>query len=106
MRVRLYDPRVPAPLPPDRSRRRLLLFTKPARAGQVKTRLIGDLTPAEAADLHAAFLLDLVDRLRGGDFELTLAWALDEAEELPAGPAPGAAPLPGLRQSGADLGAR
>ena len=80
--------------------RRLLLFTKPAREGRVKTRLIGDLTAAEAARLHAAFLEDLLDRLREGDFELRLAWALDPDEEVPAGP------VPGLRQEGSDLGER
>jgi rSAM/selenodomain-associated transferase 1 len=80
--------------------RRLLLFTKPARAGRVKTRLIGDLTPVEAAELHAAFLDDLLDRLRAGDFELRLAWALDPDEPLPAGP------VPGFRQLGEDLGER
>lgn len=77
--------------------RRLLLFTKPAREGRVKTRLIGDLTAAEAAALHAAFLEDLLDRLREGDFELRLAWALDAEDELPAG---------GVRQQGDDLGER
>jgi len=81
-------------------RRRLLLFTKPAREGRVKTRLIGDLTAAEAAALHAAFLDDLIDRLREGDFELQLAWALDAHEEMPAGP------VPGVRQQGDDLGER
>lgn len=80
--------------------RRLLLFTKPAREGRVKTRLIGDLTAAQAAELHAAFLDDLLDRLREGDFELRLAWALDEDEAIPAGPAPG------VRQQGRDLGER
>ncbi|HET7040597.1 MAG TPA: TIGR04282 family arsenosugar biosynthesis glycosyltransferase [Gemmatimonadales bacterium] len=82
------------------SARRLLLFTKPAREGRVKTRLIGDLTPAQAAALHAAFLEDLLDRLREGDFELRLAWALDPEEAAPAGP------LPGVRQEGSDLGER
>ena len=80
--------------------RRLLLFTKPAREGRVKTRLIGDLTAAQAAALHAAFLDDLLDRLRDGDFELRLAWDLDAADELPAGP------IPGVRQQGEDLGER
>ncbi len=80
--------------------RRLLLFTKPARAGRVKTRLIGDLTPAQAAELHAAFVDDLLDRLREGDFELRLAWALDPDEALPEGP------VPGVRQCGEDLGER
>ena len=80
--------------------RRLLLFTKPAREGRVKTRLIGDLTAAEAAELHAAFLGDLLDRLSGGDFELRLAWALDLDEEVPEGP------VPGIRQEGSGLGER
>jgi rSAM/selenodomain-associated transferase 1 len=84
--------------------RRLLLFTKPAREGRVKTRLIGDLTPAQAAALHAAFLGDLLERLREGvregGFELRLAWALDPEEAVPAGP------LPGVRQEGSDLGER
>ena len=80
--------------------RRLLLFTKPAREGRVKTRLIGDLTAGQAAALHAAFLEDLLDRLRGGDFELRLAWALDPGEEIPSGP------LPGIRQEGEGLGDR
>lgn len=80
--------------------RRLLLFTKPAREGRVKTRLIGDLTAAEAAGLHAAFLEDLLGRLREGDFELRLAWALDPEDEVPAGP------VPGVRQQGDDLGER
>lgn len=80
--------------------RRLLLFTKPAREGRVKTRLIGDLTAAQAAELHAAFLDDLLDRLRGGDFELRLAWALEPDDEVPDGP------IPGVRQEGSDLGER
>jgi rSAM/selenodomain-associated transferase 1 len=84
-------------MPPSR---RLLLFTKPAREGRVKTRLIGDLTAAEAARLHAAFLADLLGRLREGDFELRLAWALNPQEEVPAGP------VPGVRQQGDDLGER
>lgn len=95
--------------------RRLLLFTKPARAGRVKTRLVGDLTPAQAADLHAAFVADLLARLAGARCDLHLAWALEPGEELPgevfAGIAgipgiPGAAGLPGLRQEGDDLGER
>lgn len=84
----------------NRAARRLLLFTKPARPGRVKTRLIGDLTPAQAADLHGAFLADVLERLRRGSFELRIAWALDEGEEVPEGP------VPGLRQVGAGLGER
>ena len=82
------------------SQRRLLLFTKPAREGRVKTRLIGDLTPGEAAALHTAFLEDLLDRLRDGSFGLRLAWALDPGEPVPDGP------FPGVRQEGDDLGER
>jgi rSAM/selenodomain-associated transferase 1 len=85
---------------PTRRPRQLLLFTKPAREGRVKTRLIGDLTAAEAAALHAAFLDDLVERLRGGDFELRLAWALDPGDDMPTGT------VPGMRQEGHDLGER
>lgn len=80
--------------------RRLLLFTKPARAGRVKTRLIGDLTAEQAAALHAAFLGDVLDRLRDGDFEVRIAWALDDGEPVPEGP------WPGVRQEGRDLGER
>jgi rSAM/selenodomain-associated transferase 1 len=80
--------------------RLLLLFTKPAREGRVKTRLIGDLSAAQAAELHGAFLADMLDRLGGGGFDLRLAWALEHGEELPA------APFPGIRQEGVDLGER
>jgi rSAM/selenodomain-associated transferase 1 len=85
---------------PETRDRRLLLFTKPAREGRVKTRLIGDLTPAQAAALHAAFLEDLLDRLRAGSFTVQLAWALDPDDAVPEGP------LPGFRQRGDDLGER
>jgi rSAM/selenodomain-associated transferase 1 len=85
---------------PDPTERRLLLFTKPARAGRVKTRLIGDLTAAQAAELHAAFLDDLLERLRTGRFTVTLAWALDPEDPVPDGP------FPGVRQRGGDLGER
>ncbi|MEO6195988.1 MAG: TIGR04282 family arsenosugar biosynthesis glycosyltransferase [Thermoanaerobaculia bacterium] len=86
-----------------RHSRILLLFTKPAREGRVKTRLIGDLTAAEAAALHAAFLEDLLDRLRAGEFELRIAWALEAGEAMPQIPA---GPWSGLRQEGDDLGGR
>lgn len=79
----------------------VLVFTKPARPGRVKTRLVGELTPEEAARLHAAFRDDLLERLAGGRFELEIAWALDDGDEIPKG-----GPVPGTRQVGADLGAR
>ena len=66
----------------------------------MKTRLIGDLTAAEAAALHAAFLADLLDRLREGEFEPRIAWALEPGEAIPEGT------WPGVRQEGSDLGAR
>jgi rSAM/selenodomain-associated transferase 1 len=88
---------------PETRDRRLLLFTKPAREGRVKTRLIGDLTPAEAAALHAAFLEDLLDRLRMGSFTVHLAWALDPDDPDDAMPE---GPFPGFRQRGDDLGER
>lgn len=76
------------------------MFTKPAEPGRVKTRLIGALTAEEAAALHEAFLGDLLDRLRGGAFDLRIAWALDP------GQAPPAAAVPAEVQRGDDLGAR
>jgi rSAM/selenodomain-associated transferase 1 len=78
----------------------LLLFTKPARPGRVKTRLVGELTAAQAAELHAAFRDDLTERLAGRSFHLELAWALRDGEDVPA------AAVPGFRQEGEDLGAR
>lgn len=82
-----------------------MLFTKPARAGRVKTRLIGALTPKQAAALHAAFLGDLGDRLAPGRFHLRVAWALDgDGDRPPVDLVPGADDH--VRQQGADLGAR
>jgi len=77
-----------------------VLFTKPARPGRVKTRLIGDLTAGQAAELHQAFCDDLLSRLRGGAFVLRVAWALEAGEALPAGGDDA------VRQRGADLGER
>lgn len=78
----------------------LVLFTKPAIPGRVKTRLIGELSAEEAASLHSAFIDDLVERLRRGSFDLRIAWALDGDGELPE------IGLPAQRQTGADLGER
>ncbi|HXU32959.1 MAG TPA: TIGR04282 family arsenosugar biosynthesis glycosyltransferase [Thermoanaerobaculia bacterium] len=90
------------------SDRRLFLFTKPARPGRVKTRLIGSppdgLSAIQAAEIHAAFVEDLLDRLRGGAFSTLIAWALDD---LPEGePIPDPYGFPGVRQQGVDLGTR
>jgi hypothetical protein len=78
----------------------LVLFTKPAIAGRVKTRLIGEFTAEQAAELHEAFLGDLVERVEAGNFALRIAWALEPGESVPEGP------FPMLRQQGADLGER
>ncbi len=83
---------------------RLLLYTKPAIPGRVKTRLVGELTPAQAAELHGAFVADLLERLAGQDFELWVAWALEANEEPP--PLQVGRPVPVLRQEGAGLGER
>jgi hypothetical protein len=95
----------------------LLLFTKPAHPGRVKTRLVAStigersLGAAEAAALHAALLGDLCDRLAAGadaSFRLRLGWAVEPGEPLPPLPAE-LAGRPGVdatRQRGADLGER
>jgi rSAM/selenodomain-associated transferase 1 len=83
----------------------LLVFTKPAVPGKVKTRLVGDLTPQQTAQLHEAFLGDLVERLAGGPFDLRIAWALGEGEAAPEIPALERQPE-ALRQGSGDLGER
>ncbi len=77
-----------------------MLFTKPAMPGRVKTRLIGHLTAEQAAELHAAFIDDVLAELAAGDFDRRIAWALAEGEEPPR------RQPPPLRQSGDDLGER
>jgi hypothetical protein len=81
-------------------RKTVLLFTKPPVAGRVKTRLIGALMPEQAAELHAAFLADLTERLSGQSFTLLPVWALERREAMPQEP-PG-----GRRQAAGDLGER
>ena len=54
----------------------VLLYTKPAVPGRVKTRLIGTFTAEEAAALHSAFLGDVLEELRRGDFRTEIEWAL------------------------------
>ncbi len=76
------------------------LFTKPSRAGRVKTRLVGDLSADQAAELHAAFLGDLAEELASDRFDLSFAWALEDGEVPPP------APVHAVRQRGVDLGER
>ena len=96
----------------EREQRCLVLFTKPAAPGRVKTRLIGSsiessearpITAERAAALHATFLGDLSERLITGRFHLRVAWALDEGESFPEGLAAGGE---NVCQQGEDLGAR
>lgn len=61
----------------------LVLFTKPAEAGRVKTRLIGDLTAEQAALLQAALRDDSREALARGSFTLKTAWALDAGQSAP-----------------------
>lgn len=104
------------------ARSRLVVFTKPAVPGKVKTRLVGEarfehdgvsvrkeLKPGDTARLHRAFLADVVGALRpapdrDGDFELALAWAAGDDEPLPEWPE--LVGLPSSLQSGGDLGNR
>ncbi len=90
----------------------VLLYTKPACPGRVKTRLIGvppergkryALSAEQAAHLHAAFLGDLSERLIAGRFHLQVAWALEGDETFPDGLVAGDEHV---RQRGDDLGAR
>lgn len=87
-----------------RPRRCVLVFAKLPRAGRVKTRLFADLSPSRAAELAAAFLDDLAQRLAEQPFDSWFAWALEPGDPEPAPPAPLA--LPAIVQRGADLGER
>lgn len=78
----------------------LVVFTKPARPGAVKTRLVGELTAERAALLHGAFLEDLLARMEGAEFETRLAWAVGHQEPLPR------SRYGAFRQTGRDLGER
>lgn len=95
-----------------------MLFTKPPRAGFVKTRLVGarveerTLTAADAAELHSALLGDLCERLGEGverDYHLRLAWDVVAGDVLPPVPVElshGADAVDATWQRGRDLGER
>ena len=78
----------------------LVVFSKLAKPGRVKTRLIGDLTAEQAARLHDAFLGDLIEELLRGRFDLRVAWALEARDSSPK------SSVPSLLQRGGDLGQR
>ena len=93
----------------------IVVFAKAPIAGQVKTRLIGILTPEEAKDLYICFLKDTFEFLEefleesedeDEDNELSLVLGFTPADDLEAFEA---ADLNGclmLAQSGNDLGER
>ncbi len=87
----------------------IVVFAKAPIAGQVKTRLIGALTPEEAKDLYICFLKDtfeFLEELQDDDEELSLVLCFTPANELEAFEA---ADLNGcllISQSGTDLGER
>ena len=86
-------------------RPRLLLFTKPAIPGRVKTRLAATIGRRRAADLHRALVGDVTSKLRGqASFDLELAWALDPDEAPPDWPE--VRGLPWRPQNLGDLGDR
>jgi len=100
------NPKPPAGPSPRERDGCLLVFTKPARSGRVKTRLIGDLSAEQAAQLHAAFVADVVEVAAQGSFALRLAWALDEGEAIPIHELATGGKISGLRQRGDSLGDR
>lgn len=82
----------------------LAVMAKAPRPGEVKTRLCPPLSPAEAADLAGAFLLDAIDLARDVDgARLAIAFAPADAGALFRGAAPEFSAVP---QRGDDLGAR
>ncbi len=86
------------------SQRSLLLFTKPAHPGRVKTRLVGALSEAQTAEIHAAFVSDLTERLQGGRYHFQISWAVSEDEDFPAGLVIGGGE--NVRQADGNLGDR
>jgi len=83
----------------------LALFAKAPVPGEVKTRLAPPLSPAQAAALYEAMLLDVLDQHADeGDCELALWYAPDGAEDWFARRAP--ARYRRLAQRGADLAER
>ena len=77
------------------------IFAKQPLPGQVKTRLCPPLTPAEAAELYHCALLETVQRMQLGSFDLVICYAGERqwfADSFPG--------VPLVPQRGADLGAR
>ena len=87
------------------SRRLLALFAKAPVPGEVKTRLVPPLSPAQAAALYEAMLLDVLEQHAGEpDCELALWYAPADAADWFAARAPARCRL--LPQVGAGLAER
>ncbi|MCA9558918.1 MAG: hypothetical protein KC583_10180, partial [Myxococcales bacterium] len=80
---------------------RLMVFAKAPTPGRVKTRLQPPLTPAQAAELHGAFVRDVVARHDRADRTLTVWRAGDLDHPLWADLG-----VPLATQATGDLGAR
>lgn len=80
---------------------RLMVFAKAPTPGRVKTRLQPPLTPTQAADLHAAFVRDVVERHQRPDRVMTV-WRAGDLDH----PLWRALGVPRATQAAGDLGAR
>lgn len=79
----------------------LIIFAKAPIAGRAKTRLCPPLTPVEAADLHSALLMDMVNMLMSLDSSINVELSTD----VPTDAWPGLALTRSIQIEG-DLGAR
>ncbi len=93
----------------------VVLMTKPAIPGRVKTRLtrpaVGSLTAQQAAELHAAFVFDTGVALDRSAAAVWVAWALDANDGVRQPPPVELLPrplfdAPTLEQTGRGLGER
>lgn len=93
------------------SRPAIIVMAKAPRAGEVKTRLVPPLTPAEAATLAGCFFADTVALALGVAAEVTVAYAPTDGraaleEGLRAASVEGMRSVRWLEQRGVDLGER
>src|SRR5882757_7223290 len=89
------------------SRLAVVVMTKYPQPGRVKTRLTPDLSPADAAALHAVFLRHVIDRLvRLNPAELVVCFDPPTHEAQMRQFFAGVSPLTFLPQCDGDLGAR
>jgi hypothetical protein len=81
----------------------VVIMAKYPEPGRVKTRLAAAVGRDAACELYRAFLCDLGERLRGGDWRLV--WAVSPPGSRLDGIVPGPAPIH-IDQRGDDLGSR